>query len=174
MLVLERMDHALARGARIYAELLGYGATCDASHMVAPDLSSIVRCFRLAHRNAGVHASQIDYICAHGTGTPTNDLTEACAIREVFGDTPPPVSSIKSALGHTMGAASGFGAMAYALALTHGFLPPTINHVTPDPELAGIDPVPNEARPADLSIVQNNGFAFGGNNAVVILGRADG
>ncbi|MEV7805578.1 beta-ketoacyl-[acyl-carrier-protein] synthase family protein [Microbispora sp. NPDC088329] len=173
MLVLERMDHARARGARIYGEVLGYGATCDASHMVAPDRNSIARCFRLAHRNAGVRADQIDYVCAHGTGTPTNDLTEALAILEVFGDDPPPVSSIKSALGHSMGAASGFGAMACALAMTHGFLPPTINHVTPDPQLAGIDPVPNQARPADLSIVQNNGFAFGGNNAVVILGRGD-
>ncbi|NHC16213.1 beta-ketoacyl-[acyl-carrier-protein] synthase family protein, partial [Motilibacter sp. E257] len=109
---------------------------------------------------------------AHGTGTPANDTMESRAIREVFGDSPPPVSSTKSMLGHTMGAASAFGAIASVLGLAEGFLPPTINHETLDPEMTGFDVVPNQSRPADLTCVQNNGFAFGGNNAITIFGKA--
>ncbi|HWF74200.1 MAG TPA: beta-ketoacyl-[acyl-carrier-protein] synthase family protein [Solirubrobacteraceae bacterium] len=169
-LVLESADHARARGARIYAEVRGYGLNCDASHMVAADPESIARCMRLAHRNAGVEPSQIDYISAHGTGTPTNDSAECWAIHEVFAGDPPPVSSIKSMIGHAMGAASGFGAIASALAINDRFLPPTINFRTPDPELNGIDPVANRSRTADVRIAQNNGFGFGGNNAIVVLG----
>lgn len=169
--VLERLDRALARGARIYAEVLGYGMTCDAGHPVAPDADSIARCMRVAHKRSGITPDQVDYICAHGTGTRTNDLVESTAARAVFGSRVPPMSSIKSMLGHTMGAASGFGVAACALAITQGFLPPTINHATPDPELDGIDPVPNASRPAAVSIAKNNGFAFGGNNAIVIMGR---
>jgi 3-oxoacyl-[acyl-carrier-protein] synthase II len=171
VLLLETLEHARRRGARIYAEVLGYGINCDAHHPVAPLSSAIAECIRIAHRNAGITAEAIDYICAHGTGTPTNDVTETAALREVFGEHIPPASSIKSMLGHTMGAASGFGAMASVLALTRGLLPPTINYQHPDPELAGLDPVPNVARPMDVRIVQNNGFAFGGNNAITILGR---
>jgi 3-oxoacyl-[acyl-carrier-protein] synthase II len=170
-LVLETLEGARARGARIYAEVLGYAMTCDAMHPVAPDADSIARCMRMAHKRSGVVPDQIDYICAHGTGTRTNDLVESNAVRAVFGATPPPMSSIKSMLGHTMGAASGFGAAACALGIDGGFLPPTINYVDPDPELAGIDPVPNASRPADVRVAQNNGFAFGGNNAIVVLGR---
>jgi 3-oxoacyl-[acyl-carrier-protein] synthase II len=172
VLVLETFDHAQARGARIYAELLGYGLNCDANHPVAPDASSIAECMRIAHRNAGVKPAEVDYICAHGTGTPANDLVESKAILEVFGPEPPPVSSIKSMIGHTMGAACGFGAIASALAIAYGFLPPTINWVNPDPEMPGIDPVPNVARPRQVRVVQNDGFAFGGNNAIVMLGAA--
>lgn len=170
VLLLETFEHARARGARIYAELLGYGLNCDANHPVAPDRASIAACMRAAHRNAGVKPADVDYICAHGTGTPANDTVEAGAIVEVFGDQPPPVSSIKSMIGHTMGAASGFGAIASVLAIDQGFLPPTVNWANPDPELAAIDPVPNAARPAEVRVVQNNGFAFGGNNAIVMLG----
>jgi 3-oxoacyl-[acyl-carrier-protein] synthase II len=170
-LLLETLDHARARGARLYAELLGYGLNCDADHMVAPNASSIAACIRLAHRNASVEPSDIDYICAHGTGTPTNDLVEAQAIRDVFGDEVPPVSSIKSMLGHTMGAAGSFGAIASALALTEGFIPPTINWANQDAELSWLDPIPNQARPARLRYVQNNSFAFGGNNSILILGE---
>ncbi|MDL4820280.1 beta-ketoacyl-[acyl-carrier-protein] synthase family protein [Actinomadura opuntiae] len=170
VLLLETFDHARARGARVYAELLGYGLNCDARHPVAPDTASVAECMRLAHRNAGVGPDDVDYICAHGTGTPTNDLVESRAILEVFGDRPPPVSSIKSMIGHTMGAACGFGAIATVLALDRGFLPPTVNWVTADPEMPGIDPVPNVARPARPRIAQNDGFAFGGNNAIVMLG----
>ena len=171
-LVLETLDHALARGARPYAEVLGYGLNCDADHMVAPNAKSIAACMRLAHSRARIQPSDVDYICAHGTGTPSNDSVEFHAIREVFGEVTPPVSSIKSMLGHTMGAASGFGAIASCLAITEGFLPPTINWATPDLEMVGLDMIPNQARPAKVRLVQNNGFAFGGNNAIVILGAA--
>jgi 3-oxoacyl-[acyl-carrier-protein] synthase II len=172
-LVLEKLESAQERGAHIYAEVLGYGMTCDAAHPVAPDADSIARCMRVAHKRSGITPDQVDYICAHGTGTRTNDLVESTAARAVFGSQPPPMSSIKSMLGHTMGAASGFGVAACALAITQGFLPPTINHSTPDPELAGIDPVPNVSRPAEVTIAQNNGFAFGGNNAIVVLGKVE-
>jgi 3-oxoacyl-[acyl-carrier-protein] synthase II len=171
VLVLESLEHARRREAPVYAEVYGYGVNCDARHPVAPDRASIAECMRLAHRNAEVKPAEVDYVCAHGTGTPANDLTEARALLEVFEGAPPPVSSIKSMIGHTMGAASGFGAMAGALAVRHGLLPPTINWRHPDPELAGIDPVPNVARPARVRVVQNNGFAFGGNNAIVMLGE---
>lgn len=170
VLVMETMESALARGARIYAEVLGYGLNCDAHHAVAPDGDSIAECMRLAHRDAGVRPEQIDFISAHGTGTKANDVTEAAAIRQVFGQTPPPTISTKAMLGHTMGAASAIASAACALALTEGFIPPTINHVETDPE-CGLDCVPNEARPADLRVVQNNALAFGGNNAVVIFSR---
>jgi 3-oxoacyl-[acyl-carrier-protein] synthase II len=171
-LLIEPLDGALARGARIYAEILGYGLTCDAKHMVHPDAASIAECIRVAHRNAGVEPEQVDYICAHGTGTPTNDVTEVSAVREVFGEALPPISSIKSMLGHTMGAASGFGALVCCRALHEGFLPPTANLRTVDPALGpGLDCVPGKARAADVRIAQNHGFAFGGNNAIVILGR---
>jgi 3-oxoacyl-[acyl-carrier-protein] synthase II len=171
VLVLERLDHARDRGALPYAEFLGYGTNCDAHHMVAPLEESIADCMRLAHRNAGITPSDVDYICAHGTGTPTNDLTETRAIREVFGERLPPVSSIKSMLGHTMGAASAFGAIACALAVSRHFLPPTINYENPDPALGELDPVPNIARDCTVRVTQNDGFAFGGNNAITILGR---
>lgn len=170
VLVLETFAHARARGARIYAELLGHGLTCDAKHPVAPEWTSIARCIRIAHHHAGVKPTDIDYICAHGTGTPANDAVEVRAIKDVFGARPPPISSVKSLIGHTMGAASGFGAIASVLAIDRGFLPPTVNWSTADPELAGIDPVPNVARPATVRVAQNNGFAFGGNNSIVLFG----
>ncbi|MBX6765689.1 MAG: beta-ketoacyl-[acyl-carrier-protein] synthase family protein [Actinomadura rubrobrunea] len=170
VLVMESLDAARARGARIYAEVLGYGLNCDAHHPVAPDADSIARCMALAHRNAGVKPQEIDLISAHGTGTRANDVTEARAIHEVFGGRPPRTISIKSMIGHTMGAASALATAACALAITDRFIPPTINHVETDPE-CDLDCVPNVAQPADLRIVQNNALAFGGNNAVVILGR---
>ncbi|GGP00192.1 beta-ketoacyl-[acyl-carrier-protein] synthase family protein [Wenjunlia tyrosinilytica] len=169
-LVLEALEHAQSRGARIYAEMLGYGMTCDAKHPVAPDVDSIARCFALAHRRAGVSPQEIDYVCAHGTGTKTNDLVEARAMHAVFGEKPPPVNSIKSMLGHTMGAASGFGAVACALSVSLGFLPPTINHQVTDPEFADLDLVVNRSRNSAVRVAQNNGFAFGGNNAVTLFG----
>ncbi|MEV4188257.1 beta-ketoacyl-[acyl-carrier-protein] synthase family protein [Streptosporangium canum] len=172
-LFLEPFEGAVARGARIYAEVLGYGVNCDARHPVAPDPTSIAECIRAAHRNAGVRPEDIDYICAHGTGTPTNDATEVKAVREVFGDALPPISSIKSMIGHTMGAASGFGALICCMALHDGFLPPTANVTETDPALGpGVDCVPGTGRAASPRIVQNHGFAFGGNNAITILGRA--
>lgn len=169
VLLLESMDSALARGARIYAEILGYGLSCDAKHSTSPDPQSIADCMRKAHAHAKISPKDVDYICAHGTGTAVNDAVEAKAIREVFGENPPPTSSIKSMIGHTMGAASALGVAASALALKEGFLPPTINFRQLDPECP-FDCVPNEARPATPRVVQNNGFAFGGNNAIIVLG----
>ena len=169
VLVLEELDHAVRRGARIYAELLGYGLSCDAHHIVHPDAGSIAECIQRAHANAGIKAGDVDYVCAHGTGTPTNDLTEVTATRNVFGADHPPMSSIKSMLGHTMGAASGFGAIACCKAIDDSFLPPTINLENVDPDLAGIDFVAGRMRPADVRVAQNHGFAFGGNNAITIF-----
>lgn len=170
MVVLESLASARRRGAPIYAEVLGYALNCDAHHPVAPNQVSIRECIRLALLDAGVQPHEVDLISAHGTGTPANDVTETAAIREVFGDAPPPTVSLKSMLGHTMGAASALGAIACALGITHGFIPPTINHRRTDPECA-IDCVPNQAVEKELRVVQNNGLAFGGNNAIVVLGK---
>ncbi|WP_083661992.1 beta-ketoacyl-[acyl-carrier-protein] synthase family protein [Actinophytocola xanthii] len=170
VLVLEPLDAALARGARVYAEVLGYGLNCDAGHPVAPDRDSVAACMRLALEDAGVEPAQVDLISAHGTGTKANDATESGAIRDVFGAVPPRTVSVKSMLGHTMGAASALSAAASALAIADGFVPPTINHVRTDPE-CGIDCVPNQAVEAELRVVQNNALAFGGNNSVVLFGR---
>jgi 3-oxoacyl-[acyl-carrier-protein] synthase II len=170
VLVLEPLDRAVARGARIYAEVLGYGLNCDATHPVAPDQDSVAACMRLALDDAGVTPTEVDLICAHGTGTKANDATECGAIHDVFGPNPPRTVAVKSMLGHTMGAASALSAVACAVAIREGFIPPTINHVETDPVCA-IDCVPNTAVEADLRVVQNNALAFGGNNAVVLFGR---
>jgi 3-oxoacyl-[acyl-carrier-protein] synthase II len=171
VLLLEPYDEAVARGATIYAEVLGYGVNCDAKHMVNPYAPSFAECIRIAHRSAGVTADQIDYISAHGTGTPTNDMTEVKAVREVFGDAMPPISSVKSMIGHTMGAASAFGAIVCGKAIQEGFLPPTANVNELDPALgADLDVVPNVARPAEVRVAQNQGLAFGGNNVVTLFG----
>ncbi|WP_425686874.1 beta-ketoacyl-[acyl-carrier-protein] synthase family protein [Micromonospora sp. DT201] len=169
MLMLESLSSARARGARIYAEVLGYGLNCDAYHQVAPNEDSVARCMSLALANAGVKPEEVDLISAHGTGTKANDVTESRAIRQVFGQQLPRTISMKSMLGHTMGAASALGAIGCAVAIDQGFIPPTINHVETDPECE-IDCVPNQAVEARLRVVQNNGLAFGGNNAVVVLG----
>jgi 3-oxoacyl-[acyl-carrier-protein] synthase II len=173
VVMLEPLAAAQARGARIYAEVLGYGINCDACHPVAPEEASVARCMELALQDAGVRPADVGLISAHGTGTRANDITETRAIHHVYGDKPPPTVSIKSMIGHTMGAASALAAIACALAITQDFIPPTINHVETDPE-CDIDCVPNQSVPADLRIVQNNGLAFGGNNAVVVLGRYEG
>jgi 3-oxoacyl-[acyl-carrier-protein] synthase II len=172
ILVLEELAHALRRGAHVYAELLGYGLSCDAHHIVHPDAGSIATCIRRAHENSGIEAGDVDYVCAHGTGTPTNDVTEVTATRSVFGAAHPPMSSIKSMLGHTMGAASGFGAIACCKAIEDSFLPPTMNLAHVDPNLGeGIDFVGGGMRAARVRIAQNHGFAFGGNNAITIFGQ---
>jgi len=170
MVLLETLDSALERRARIYAEVRGYGLNCDANHMVAPDRDSIANCMRLAHLHSDIRSSDVDYISAHGTGTRANDITEAAAIREVFGEHLPPTSSIKSMIGHTMGAASALSAIACSLALYYSFIPPTINCQNPDPD-CGLDCVANTVRESKLNVVQNNAFAFGGNNSVVIFSR---
>lgn len=170
VLVLESLESARSRGAHIYAEVLGYGLNCDAHHPVAPNQDSVARCMQLALENAGVKPHEVDFISAHGTGTRANDVTEARAIRQVYGPHPPRTISIKSMIGHSMGAASALASIACALAITEGFIPPTINHVRTDPE-CDLDCVPNHAIEADLNVVQNNGLAFGGNNAVTIFGK---
>lgn len=170
VVMMETLESALARGARIYAEVLGYGLSCDAHHPVSPEQSSIERCMRSALDDAGVAPEDVDLISAHGTGTRMNDVTESRAIRGVYEGRPPRTISLKSMLGHTMGAASALAAVACSLAITHGFIPPTINHRRTDPECE-IDCVPNESVDADLRVVQNNGLAFAGNNAVVVLGK---
>jgi len=170
VLVLEPLAAAVARGARIYAEVLGYGLNCDAGHPVAPDRDSVASCMRLALDDAGVTPADVDLISAHGTGTKANDATECGAIHDVFGPAAPRTVSVKSMLGHTMGAASALSAIACALAIAEGFIPPTINHTTTDPA-CDVDCVPNESVPADLRVVQNNALAFGGNNSIVLFGR---
>ena len=172
VLVMESLESALRRGARIYGEVLGYGLNCDAHHPVAPDEDSIAECIDLALKDAGVTTEEVDFISAHGTGTKANDVTEARAIRQVYGDHMPRTISMKSMIGHTMGAASALAAIGCALSISEGFIPPTINHRSTDPE-CDLDCVPNQALETEVSVVQNNGLAFGGNNSVVIFSRCD-
>ena len=172
VVVLEELGHALARGARIYAEFGGYGSTADAFHLTAPspDGDGAVRCMRRAIRDAGVTPEQIEYINAHGTSTKYNDAIETKAIKAVFGEYAYrlPVSSTKSMTGHLLGAAGGVEAIASVLAIEHGILPPTINLEHPDPE-CDLDYVPNTARRAAVRNVMSNTFGFGGANASVVF-----
>ena len=174
VLVLEAAEQAAARGAKIYAEVLGYGISCDAHHMTAahPEGEGAVRAMASALRESNRGTQDVDYISAHGTGTPTNDRVESIAVRTLFGERAPkvPLSSIKSMIGHTMGAASAIEAAACALALDTGMIPPTINFEEPDPEF-DLDYVPNEARRTNPRVVLNNAYAFGGNNASLCLAR---
>ncbi|SHG96007.1 beta-ketoacyl-[acyl-carrier-protein] synthase family protein [Streptoalloteichus hindustanus] len=170
MLVLETEGSARRRGARIYAEVRGFGLTCDAHHQTTPHQDGVARCMRLALADAGVEPGEVDVISAHGTGTKANDRTESRAIHEVFGRRPPRTVGLKSMLGHTMGAASALAGIACVLAIRDQFIPPTINHHRTDPDCA-LDCVPNRAVSARVRIAQNNGLAFGGNNAVVVFGE---
>lgn len=170
ILILESYDSALQRGAPIYAEVLGYGLSCDAYHMTIPSRNGIKKAMGKALKNAGVTPEKVDYISAHGTGTTQNDKEESGAIKELFQEKRVPVSSIKSMLGHTMGAAAALEAVACCMALNAGVIPPTINFKTPDPE-CDIDCVPNKARAIRPKIALNNGFAFGGNNCCTVFGR---
>jgi len=170
MLVLERLDSALKRKADIYAEILGLGLSCDAFHPTAPDPDGVAKVMENALSRSGLTYKDVDFICAHGTGTPTNDKVEAQAIKSVFKERAKhiPVNSIKSMLGHCMGAASAIEAAACCLTIKYGIIPPTINFETPDPE-CDIDCVPNEARRQTVNVALNNGFAFGGNNSCLVL-----
>jgi 3-oxoacyl-[acyl-carrier-protein] synthase II len=174
MMILESLEHALARGVRIYGEVLGYGISCDANHMTAPDpeASGAVRCMRTALADAGIAPSRVDYINAHGTATPANDRMETAGIKRVFGPRAHeiPVSSTKSMIGHTLGAAGAIEAVASMLAITEGFIPPTIHRTIYDPE-CDLDYVTEGARMAALDVVLSNSFAFGGNNTAIVLGR---
>jgi len=177
VLILEPLEAALSRNARIYGEILGYGVTCDSFHMTAPDekASGAIRSMQAALKDSGLTSSDIDYINAHGTATPVNDVTETRAIKEVFGRRAydVPVSSTKSMHAHTLGAAGALEAIVSLLALTRGFIPPTIHSTERDPD-CDLDYVTEGARPADLRVVLSNSFAFGGNNTTVIFGKYEG
>ncbi len=169
MLVLETLESALERKAPIYAEVLGYGLSCDAYQMTTASVEGVASCLKKALKEANVNPEEVDYINAHGTGTPINDKVECSAIKKVFKNYKKiPISSIKSMLGHTMGAAAAIEAIACCLTIKEGIIPPTINYKTPDPE-CDIDCVPNKARKADVKIALNNSQAFGGNNACVVF-----
>ncbi len=175
VLVLEEREAALRRGARIYAEVLGYGANADAFHITspAPEGTTAARCMELALAEAGVAPRQVGYVNAHGTSTEFNDRTETLAIRRVLGDHADrvPVSSIKSMIGHSLGAAGGIEAAVTALVLQRGIIPPTINYAEADPE-CDLDYVPNTARSTDAAVALSNSFGFGGTNACLVLAQA--
>lgn len=172
MLVLELEGPARARGARIYCEVAGYGLSCDAHHMTAahPQGEGSARAIRMALEQSNLAPEDVDYISAHGTGTPTNDRLETIAVKKIFGRQAYriPISSIKSMLGHTMGAASAIEATVCAMAITEGRIPPTVNWKDPDPE-CDLDYVPNTARKHSVRIAMNNAYAFGGNNSSVVF-----
>jgi 3-oxoacyl-[acyl-carrier-protein] synthase II len=176
ILVLERLDDARARGARIYAEVAGYGLSCDAHHMTAahPEGDGAARAMRQALHMAGLGPDDVSYISAHGTGTPTNDKLETRAVLQVFGERghAVPISSIKSMIGHTMGAASAIESAICSLAVARDRVPPTIDFEQPDPECA-VDCVPNQARELEVKVAMNNAYAFGGNNASVLFRKPD-
>lgn len=171
-LILERLDQALARGARIYAEVAGYGSSCDAHHLTQPppDADGAIRCMRAALADAGLGPGDIDYINAHGTGTPLNDALETLAIKSVFGERAHaiPVSASKSMTGHLIGAAGGVEAAFCALAIRNATIPPTINLEHPDPA-CDLDYVPHAARQATITTAMSNSFGFGGTNATLVL-----
>lgn len=166
--VLETFEHAAGRGAEILAEIAGFGATSDASHLTDPSRDGAARAMQLALDDGGIRPAEIGYINAHGTGTRANDPTESAAIREVFGTGPPPVSSTKSMHGHAMGASGAIELACSILALRAGFLPPTVNLREPDPA-CDLDYVPEGAREARTAAFLSNSFGFGGANAVVAV-----
>jgi nodulation protein E len=170
MLVLEPLEAARARGARIHAEIVGFGMSADACHITQPSADGAARAMRAALRDAGLKPEQIGYINAHGTGTLANDPTEVAAIRSVFGPHAErlAISSTKSMHGHTLGAAAALECLAAALALRDGVLPPTANFNEPDPD-CDLDVIPNHARRAQVEYALSNSFAFGGLNAVLAL-----
>jgi 3-oxoacyl-[acyl-carrier-protein] synthase II len=172
IVVLEELEHARARGARIYAEVIGYGYNADAYHITAPapDGEGFVRCIRMALNDAKLAADEVDYINAHGTSTQLNDYTETLAIKEVFGDRAKkiPVSSTKSMTGHLLGAAGAIEAVFSVLSLRDQICPPTINYEEPDPQ-CDLDYVPNVARKHAMNVALSNSFGFGGTNAVLLF-----
>ena len=170
ILLLENLDSALKRKADIYAEIAGYGLSCDAQHMTAPQVKGVSKAMLKALKESGVKPEEVDYISAHGTGTSVNDKTECTAIKNVFTDNYKniAVSSMKSMIGHAMGAASAIESVATCLVVKEDIIPPTINYETPDPD-CGIDCVPNFARKKTVKVALKNGFAFGGNNATLVI-----
>ena len=177
ILILEELEFALKRDAKIYGELIGYGYSGDAYHITAPppDGEGAARCMRMAIKDAGLKPGDVDYINAHGTSTPLNDLTETIAIKTVFGEHARRVSisSTKSMTGHLLGAAGSTEAIFALLAIRDGIIPPTINYDVPDPE-CDLDYVPNRARHQSLNVTMSNAFGFGGTNATLIFRRFSG
>ncbi len=176
-LIMERWEHAERRGASIYAEVAGYGATADAYHIAAPepDGTGAYSAMRIAMESAGVVPEQVDYVNAHGTGTQLNDAIETRAIKRALGAVAyqVPVSSTKAVTGHLLGAAGAVEALIVLLAMQHGQLPPTINLTTPDPE-CDLDYVPLTSRPTEIRVAMSNAFGFGGHNATVLFRQVDG
>ena len=176
ILLLERLDDALARGAPIYAELIGYATTADAHHITepAPQGAGLARALRRALKKAGIAPEEVDYVNAHGTSTKYNDRDETSALHTVFGDHAHKlaISATKSMIGHTMGAAGALETAITALTLKHGIITPTINYEHPDPE-CDLDCVPNVARKADVRVAVKESMGFGGHNAVLVLRRYD-
>ncbi len=174
VLVIEELEHAKARGARIYCELAGYGATCDAYHITGQDQEGkgLALCLDRALADAGVQKSEVSYINAHGTSTPINDRCESLAIKRSFGELAPKIaiSSTKSMTGHLLGAAGGVEAAVCALAIFHGQVPPTINYENPDPD-CDLDYVPNKARTMKVDVAISNNLGFGGHNASLVFKR---
>ena len=174
MLVLEELEHARARGAHIYAEVVGYGANCDAYHFTAPAPggTGAIDCMKLTLADAGIAPEQVDHINAHGTGTHMNDACETAAIHTTFGDHAArlAVSSTKSMTGHMLGAAGAVEAMFCAMALHDGYLPATINYQVPDPA-CDLDVVPGHGRSADVRYAMSNSLGFGGHNGSLLFKR---
>ncbi len=174
ILILEELEHARARGARIWSEVLGYGICAEAHHLTAPESSGegIARCIKLALADAGISTEEVDYINAHGTATPLNDVVETRGIKLAFGKKAYeiPISSIKSMIGHCLGSAGAIEAVAAILSLDEGIIPPTINYTTPDPE-CDLDYTPCKARENEMRIAISNSFAFGGNNVCLVFGK---
>jgi 3-oxoacyl-[acyl-carrier-protein] synthase II len=175
VVVLEALEHAQARGAKIYAELLGYGVSSDARHITEPDPTGVnpARAMQMAFGDAGIAPDEIDYINAHGTSTPLGDASETRVLKLALGEEnalKTPVSSTKGATGHCLGAAGAVEAMFTTLAVERGMLPPTINYDDPDPE-CDLDYIPNEAREADVRVGVSNSFGFGGHNACIVVRR---
>ncbi|MBO8137402.1 MAG: beta-ketoacyl-ACP synthase II [Desulfotomaculum sp.] len=172
ILVMETLEHAQARGARIYAEIVGYGSTCDAYHITAPDPEGegAARAMQIALQDAGLRPEDVDYINAHGTSTPLNDKLETKAIKRVFGDHAKKllVSSTKSMTGHLLGAAGAVEALVCVLSIINGVVPPTINYEVPDPE-CDLDYVPNKARKKEVKVAMSNSLGFGGHNVTTVF-----
>ena len=173
ILILEEWEHAVTRGATIYAEVLGAASTADAHHITAPDPSGhgAIRCMELALEDAGVSASDVSHINSHGTSTPLNDLAESVAVRKVFGDVALPVTSIKGHLGHSLAAAGALEGVASVMTLVNQVIPPTAGTTNVDPEV-GLDVVIGEPRKADVEVILSNSFGFGGHNGSVVFRRA--
>jgi 3-oxoacyl-[acyl-carrier-protein] synthase II len=173
VLVLEELERAKTRGARIYAELAGYGVSSDAQHITEPDPTGVhpARAMQMALSDGGVDSGEVDYVNAHGTSTPLGDASETRVIKKALGEEnarKTPISSTKGSTGHCLGAAGAVEAIFTTLSISEGMLPPTINYEYPDPE-CDLDYIPNEARPADVKVAMSNSFGFGGHNASIVL-----